>query len=278
MVNFNPHHSFPSGPFPVQFASIAALGCAAELPDDPHATVDIVSYREMPAPGPLGDLAECMWVNDGPRQARILPDGCMDLVEMNGTVLIAGPDTSAFVSNQRSAQARGIRFRPGVLPRLLGVPASALRDMRVPLGDLRIDAAAGSLTAVTRHLLRREPTRETTPWSLTQLAGITARLSAGAEVSAVADEIGWSTRNLQRQCVAVFGYGPATVRQVLRFRRAVRLLRAGVPVAETAAVVGYADQSHLYRHVHALAGVPVSQLLNAANRSTDVPSGSSTVA
>ena len=44
------------------------------------------------------------------------------------------------------------------------------------------------------------------------------------------------------------------------------------------ATAGYADQPHLHREVRSLAGVPLRQLASAANRSTDVPSGSSTVA
>ena len=78
--------------------------------------------------------------------------------------------------------------------------------------------------------------------------------------------------------VAVYGYGPATLRRVLRFREAVRLLRSGHTVADAAAQVGYADQSHLSRQVRELAGVPAGRLYSGAKRSIEVPSGSSTVA
>lgn len=44
------------------------------------------------------------------------------------------------------------------------------------------------------------------------------------------------------------------LRRVLRLRRAVDLLRAGVAPAEVAARAGYADQPHLSREVRALAG------------------------
>jgi hypothetical protein len=46
--------------------------------------------------------------------------------------------------------------------------------------------------------------------------------------------------------------------------KAVRLLDAGMSAGDTAALAGYADQSHLSRHVYELAGVPASQLGNGA--------------
>ena len=67
--------------------------------------------------------------------------------------------------------------------------------------------------------------------------------------------LGWTTRTLHRRCLTAFGYGPSVLRRVLRFRRAVALLRAGVAPAEVAARAGYADQPHLSRDVRAFAGV-----------------------
>jgi AraC-like DNA-binding protein len=78
----------------------------------------------------------------------------------------------------------------------------------------------------------------------------------------------------------VYGYGPATLRRILRFRRAVLLLDDGLPNAEVAARAGFADQPHLHREVRELSGVPLATLRqdSSANRSTQLPSGSATVA
>jgi AraC-like DNA-binding protein len=201
----------------------------------------------------------------------------MDLIELDGEVLVAGPDSSAHLSAQQEAAA-GIRFRPGALPRLLAVPAADLRDRRVPLRELRPELAGAPPMVAASRLLRSEASATTAPWSLPLLREVTARLAAGIPVRAVADHAGYSARNLQRHCVAVYGYPPATLRRVLRFRRALTMVRAGVPTADAAARAGYADQPHLHRDVRDLAGVPLRQLGSAANRSTEVPSGSSTVA
>lgn len=236
-----------------------------------------MTYREVLAPEPLRGLAECLWTASGPRRTRVLPDGCMDLIDMDGALLVAGPDTEAFVSDSRCHHVRGLRFRPGVLPRLLGVPAAELRSQRVALRDLRPDAAGATLSEIITHLLGGPPSGETAPWPLPQLNAMTTRLATGTPVGAVADEFGWSARTLQRQCTAVYGYGPTTLRRVLRFRRAVGMIRAGVATTDAAARCGYADQPHLYRDVRQFAGVPLSQL-SGAKRSTEVPPGSVTVA
>ncbi len=125
-----------------------------------------------------------------------------------------------------------------------------------------------------------EPPNETAPWSLPQLRHITDSLGNGAAVTDVARQVGWSARTLQRHCAAVYGYGPATLRRILRFRRAVRLLDDGEPSAIVASTVGYADQPHLHREIRGFTGMSLATLRQGSgqNRSTDVPSGSVTVA
>jgi AraC-like DNA-binding protein len=232
----------------------------------------------------LRDLVECAWVVDGPpAPVRVLPDGCMDLMRMEGRIMVAGPDTAASVSPRGDGEPFvGLRFRPGVLPRLLGVPAAELRNARVALTDLRpVASPSRSLVELAADLSSQRPRPETAPWSLPLLDHVTGRLATGSAVADLAREIGWSSRTLQRQCTAIYGYGPATLRRILRFRRAVRLLGDGLPPTEVAVRAGYADQPHLHREVRALAGVPLALLRqdsNGANRSTQLPSGSATVA
>jgi AraC-like DNA-binding protein len=92
-----------------------------------------------------------------------------------------------------------------------------------------------------------------------------ARLGAGASVSQTAEALGWTTRTLHRRCLSAFGYGPAVLRRIWRFRRAVALLHDGFAPAAAAAAAGYADQPHLSREVHALAGTTPAQLASGAD-------------
>jgi AraC-like DNA-binding protein len=205
----------------------------------------------------------------------------MDLIAMSGHIVVAGPDTTASVNHRGPEPFVGLRFRPGALPRLLRVPAAEMRDERVPLTDLGIKCGRDrSLIELATTLASRDPARDTAPWSIDQLLHITERLEAGAAAAVVARDAGWSSRTLQRQCSAVYGYGPATLRRILRFRRAVRLLGEGVGTADAAALAGYSDQPHLHREVRDLTGSPLAELRQASgqNRSIDVPSASVTVA
>jgi len=241
-----------------------------------------MGYREFAPPTMLRGLVECAWVVDGPPEpVRVLPDGCMDLMRMDGRFMVAGPDTTASVSARDGEPFVGLRFHPGVLPRLLNVPASELRNARVPVSDLRsVPPRTRSLVELAAELASDGPRPETAPWPLPLLRHVTGRLAAGSAVTDVAREVSWSSRTLQRQCGAVYGYGPATLRRILRFRRAMRLLADGLPYADVAARAGYADQPHLHREVRDLAGVLPSALRQDSNakRSTQLPSGSATVA
>jgi AraC-like DNA-binding protein len=199
----------------------------------------------------------------------VLPDGCMDLLWNDGRLLVAGPDTQAYVPEGGPRHWAGVRFYPGTAPAFLGVPAHELRDRRVELADLwpaaevrrlrgRIEAAADPMTGLEAVALQRAADTEP-PDPL--LLRVVAALDTGRPVAATADELGLGARQLHRRCLTAFGYGPKTLARVLRLQRALALARDGVPLAETAVRAGFADQAHLARDVRELAGMPLSQLL-----------------
>jgi AraC-like DNA-binding protein len=194
----------------------------------------------------------------------ILPDGCLDLIWQDGTVFIAGPDTTAQVGVAvAGSRLAALRFGAGTGPGVLGLPACELTDRRVPLdavwpaADVRAIAEAGDpLAALTAAAARRwqEPDRA--------MVALAAGARAGVPVGAVAERCGLSARQLQRRSNTAFGYGPKTLHRVFRLQRAVALARAGRPFAAVSADAGYADQAHLAREVRAMAGVPLGALLS----------------
>ncbi|MCH0561600.1 MULTISPECIES: DUF6597 domain-containing transcriptional factor [unclassified Streptomyces] len=224
-------------------------------------------YAERPS-RPAGAV---VWTNtpSGPSGQDVLPDGCMDLLWSEGRLLVAGPDTRAYATASPPVTWSGIRFRPGVAPALLGVPAHELRDRRVDLADLWPAGRARRLGTLVEAAADPEAGLEAAALTLAAqadvydplLGGLVAALDAGRPVAATADELGIGARRLHRRSLAAFGYGPKTLARILRFRRALALARSGMPGADTAVRAGYADQAHLARDVKQLAGRTLSELL-----------------
>lgn len=205
----------------------------------------------------------------------ILPDGCLDVL-WNGTELLAaGPDTGPQLSDAVAGSTYvAVRFDSGVGPVVLGAPAHALVNQRVPLGDVMPGDAAADVDRLAEALATATPAdqaRELERWSARRLAGgdgpdpamghVVDLLDDGMRVADVADAVGLGERQLHRRSLAAFGYGPKVLARIRRLQRALDLARHGTPFARTAADAGYADQAHLAREVRALAGRPLGELV-----------------
>jgi AraC-like DNA-binding protein len=267
-------------------------------------------YREWrPAPG-LDGLLACTWAgrlgDDGtPFTDRVLPDACIDLIWDGRRLFVAGPDTGPVpITREPGGVFAGVRFRPGLAPSVLGVPAVALLDQRVDAAEVWPDldpavvdrlAGAASLreaaTVLEQAVIGRLPAA-TRPDRLVTgtVAALQAQPGTGARelhlppprhttVAELAERLGVSERQLHRRCTAAVGYGPKVLDRVLRFRRFLHLVAsppgAGRPpggLAGLAAAAGYADQSHLTRECGRLAGTTPGRLLGGAEASEDVRS------
>lgn len=204
------------------------------------------------------------------RSARILPDGCMDLMWSDGRLLVAGPDTRAqTVVHRVGTRYVGLRFAPGIGPSVFGVPAHELRDQRVPLDALWPGPLVRTLAErVTDSRTRGRELeriavgrlRDTGPATI-DWPRVADLLADSGSVTAAAGLAGVGERQLHRRCLAAFGYGPKTLARILRFNRAVELARGGVGLAGVAVSSGYSDQAHLARDTRELAGVSMTRLL-----------------
>jgi AraC-like DNA-binding protein len=223
-------------------------------------------YRERPSTV-VGAVAWASTSDGAP--SRVLPDGCMDLLWMGGRLLVAGPDTEAFLSVvPAGAVVAGLRFAPGSAPGVLGLPAHVTRDQRVPLTEIwdpglvrTLEDQVATATAPARALERIANTHglgdaEVDPL----LAEVVRRASRDDTVGAIARGVGLSARQLHRRSLDAFGYGPKMLARVLRLQRALTLAREGTELAAVAAVHGYADQAHLARDVRDLAGTTLGGL------------------
>lgn len=239
-------------------------------------------YREQAPPAGLRPSVSLVWVSVVPPREHdrtlVLPDACVDLIWERGRgVHVAGADTGPVPTTLPPGTVlAGVRFAPGAAGPALGMPASALLDQRIDAGDLGGGPVAGLARLVPGSLDPDEALRR-----LARLAGAlvaegpidtlvaqAARLLGHAPVQAedVAGRLGVSERQLRRRCQASVGYGPATLRRVLRFRRFASWADAGARepgLAGVAASLGYADQAHLTRECVRLAGLTPAALVAA---------------
>lgn len=241
-------------------------------------------YRERAPVAALDRHVACVWRQRiGPGTAplihRIVPDGCIDIIWMDGRLHVAGPDTGPVLAPLApGSTVIGIRFRPGLAPTMLGLPATELTDDRVDLDLLwgraaerlaeRLGGAPGAEAAM--RVLERELAERLADSAPPDplIEGVVAELRAGPSapvVAKLAANLGISERHLHRRCVSAFGYGPKTLDRVLRFQGFLAMARSApwneAGLGRLAAEAGYADQAHLTRECRALGGLPPRVLL-----------------
>ena len=228
------------------------------------------SYAEWAPPPEFAADVQCVWWSSFGGSAPILPDGHLDLIVGNGSVFVAGPDTTAAPNNVPAGLVvHGIRFRTGRARRVLDAPADALRDLRVDLEDLW--GPAGRTTAEwliddPRRLLElvRDRLARTTEGPDRQVDAAVRRLTADRpRVLDLHDEVGLSARQLRRRFTGEVGYGPATYLRIVRLQRARHLARENpaAGLANIASGAGYADQAHLSREIRNLTAMSARALL-----------------
>lgn len=243
-------------------------------------------YREFPPSAKFAAHIECFWVhrsNEAVRSYRVLPDGCSDIIFEQpardyGGLAIVGTMTHAQAFDIPARHATfGVRFRPGMGARLMGVPGSLVVDQSIPLADAW---KAGVARELLEQLAESESARESigcleaafvepppldaVDKALAWLAE--ARGQIAVETLAAAANV--SARQFRRLCIARTGLSPKHLARVLRFRHAAAL--AAKPRRDWADVAlgcGYYDQAHLINEFQELAGVSPAQFPSLATSS-----------
>jgi AraC-like DNA-binding protein len=183
-------------------------------------------------------------------------------------------ETPVFTATAGAQEGIELLLTPLGAGRLLGLPVAALGGAVVGVGDGiagiadlsdRLRATQGwneRFRIVEAWLAGRAASARAVPRELALAWDALRR--GGMPVARLAAALGWSERRLGRRFTAEFGLPPKRAARLLRFERAARLLRGGVPAAEAAARAGYADQPHLTREVRAFAGLSPGALARSA--------------
>jgi AraC-like DNA-binding protein len=153
---------------------------------------------------------------------------------------------------------------------LLGVPASEVSREIVELDavspslrSLPERLAEAGTWAARQRVVERELVaalaRHGAPRPRAEVGRALARLTQGATVQEVADDVGYSRRHLSSVVRAECGVTPKEYHRIARFSRSRTQLATAagsgrVSLASVAATSGYADQAHLTREWQAMAG------------------------
>jgi AraC-like DNA-binding protein len=214
----------------------------------------------------------------------LIPRPEIQLVVRFGPHARSGLDIHAFGSRQRvhrklirsGQRTVTARLQLGAQDAVLGVPASAMAGRIVALEDLWGEAATrrlcarladahdtvGAAAILERAIAERVATADGRHAG-TRLALAAAELLTGANVNAVAVDLGVSARHLRRVFREIVGVSPKAFAKLARFQRALRAAREDTHVswAGIAAAVGYYDQAHLIAEFREIAGVTPRALL-----------------
>jgi AraC-like DNA-binding protein len=204
-----------------------------------------MDYEEAPPPRGLEPWIAVSWRMRArePFELRILPDGCMDII---GTDVVGSLTVPIVVPFAEDETASGIRFHPGGLPALLGVPASELVDLTVPVDELV--RGRFSLSKLAADADRPDPVA---------VAAYTAQ-----DLLELRQETGYSERQLRRRVHTAAGHSPKRLMRIGRMQRVLRAGRRGTWAA-TANEHGFFDEAHMVNDVRDLAGVTPSALVAA---------------
>ena len=90
-------------------------------------------YQPVPPRPSLEGLLACSWSARPDGWHRLVPDACIDVLWLStGDIWMCGPEETAwFFQLPSGVVAAGVRFRPGVLPSLIGFHAHTVSNRRV---------------------------------------------------------------------------------------------------------------------------------------------------
>jgi AraC-like DNA-binding protein len=197
-------------------------------------------------------------------------EGYATVERTRGAALCGAYDRHFAIDTAEQRSILGVSFHPGGTLPFFREPASAVRDLHVPLDALWSDGAglrARLLDAASdddrlrliETLLREHVVRPLEPDEAMAFA-VTA-LERGASVADVRDRLGATPARFIARFADAVGLTPKRFARLRRFQRVLRALDvgAGVDWADVAAAGGFADQAHLVNEFRAFAGITPTQ-------------------
>jgi len=203
-------------------------------------------YEEKPSASPYVDVVwRTVDQSDGIYIASA--DGCWDMIFIGVAnrgktqVLLSGPSSKTTrVPYSAGNKNIGIRFKPETF--FTDIPVNTMVNVTQAL------PMPTENTFTLRGIIWNLPTYQRIDEFITQLVE-RGLLSSDPIVKAVLEHqaVNMTERSIQRHFIQTTGLTPHRVQQIIRARKAVELLQRGLPIAEVAHELDYADQAHMTR-------------------------------
>ncbi len=258
-------------------------------------------YQEFPPSPHLAAHVECFWAHcaDEPVPSyRVLPDGCADILferpggrRGRGLIVVGAMTRAQSIDLPARQFTLGVRFRPTMAARFLGVPAPEIVDAMIALADTwgaartrrLLDQLAESKSPA--DCIRRFEAELAPPPALDPAEKAIAWLveSRGQiSVEDLADAASLSPRQFRRICLERSGLTPKRLARILRFRHATTHATAQAAAhaqrdaaqaahqlhqrgwADIALECGYYDQAHLINEFREFSGLAPSEFAAAS--------------
>lgn len=218
-----------------------------------------------------------------------VPDGCIDFF-----FEYAGQGMEAYACGtplgfqtlewQGGREIFGVRFMPGMQPRLINVSLRELLDKRVPLQEVLVDEQLIPLMSKQQDFYQRiriflqqftrmenqkqEPTEKMA--LLMTVKQMVYESDGKVRISAMSEATGYTERYINKVFIEEMGFSPKTFCKIIQFQRALEFLNYGAPdkMTDAAVYLGYYDQPQFIRDFKNYCGVTPLKYLKLVEERT----------
>lgn len=214
---------------------------------------------------------------------KMVPDACIDILFEFGddgmkAFACGSPLSFELIERPDGYEVFGVRFMPGVHPKLLNCQMRDLLDTRIPLEEiLTIDSDWMQALEREKDFYKRIQIfleaynsvfdDDDKPFGKKELVQSVKRMvyeSDGLiQISQLQEKTGYSARYINKVFIEEMGFSPKTFCEIIRFQRALEFLNYGAPdkMTEAAVYLGYYDQAQFIHDFKKNAGTTPKRYL-----------------